>query len=125
MLTHVYVGTNDLERAKHFYDAVFAALGHGAATGLGSSYIWRNQAGVFGVTQPIDGNPATVANGGTVGFAAASVDAVNAAHDAGVAAGGRSIEDPPGWRGEGAWRMYLAYVRDPDGNKICLLHKAA
>lgn len=123
MLTHVYVGTNDLARAQTFYDAVFGALGHAPATAMGSSYIWRNNAGVFGVTQPIDGNPATVANGGTVGFAAASVEAVNAAHAAGVAAGGRSIEDPPGWRGEGAWRMYLAYLRDPDGNKICLLHR--
>jgi catechol 2,3-dioxygenase-like lactoylglutathione lyase family enzyme len=79
-------------------------------------------AGSFAITTPIDGKPATCANGGTVGFAAASPEQVDAWHAAGVAAGGTSIEDPPGLR-EGAMRLYLAYLRDPSGNKVCALYR--
>ena len=73
--------------------------------------------------KPIDGKGATHANGGTIGFAMSSPEQCKAWHDAGVAAGGKSIEDPPGVRSGGAFPMYLAYLRDPDGNKLCALHR--
>jgi catechol 2,3-dioxygenase-like lactoylglutathione lyase family enzyme len=78
---------------------------------------------VFMVTDPIDGQPATRGNGSTVGFTFDTPEEVDAWHAAGVAAGGTSIEDPPGWR-EGAFgKLYLAYLRDPDCNKLCGLHR--
>jgi hypothetical protein len=84
---------------------------------------WRSKSGVFGITKPIDGNAATCANGGTIGFGCATPELVKAFHDAGVANGGESIEDPPGWREGGSARFYLAYLRDPCGNKICAVHR--
>jgi hypothetical protein len=78
---------------------------------------------VFGITKPIDGQPATHANGGTVGFACTSPEEARAFHDAGVANGGKNIEDPPGWRESARGKLYLAYLRDPSGNKICALHR--
>ena len=82
---------------------------------------WRTPAGTFGVSLPIDGKPATFANGGTIGFACESPAQADAWHAAGVANGGATCEDPPGVR-EGS-NMYLAYLRDPDGNKLCGLHR--
>ena len=70
-----------------------------------------------------DGQPATHANGGTVGFAAASPELADKWHAAGLANGGVSIENPPGVREGAAGKLYLAYLRDPDGNKICALHR--
>ena len=83
---------------------------------------YRTKTGLFGVTPPIDGKAATHANGGTIGFACDTPEKVKAFHDAGVANGGKSIEDPPGWR-DGPNKLYLAYLRDPAGNKICALHR--
>jgi len=84
---------------------------------------YRTKSGVFGITKPIDGQPATHANGGTIGFACASPEVAKAFHDAGVANGGKSIEDPPRWREGATGKFYLAYLRDPSGNKICGLHR--
>ena len=123
MFSHVFVGSNDLTRAKVFYDAVLGTLGirpgiHDAAR---NRLVYPAPTGNFLVTIPIDGNPATVANGGTIGFAAATPAEVDAWHAAGVANGGTAIEDAPGERpGSG---LYLAYLRDPDGNKLCALHR--
>ncbi|MFM7143654.1 MAG: VOC family protein, partial [Alphaproteobacteria bacterium] len=86
---------------------------------------YLSPAGIFAITTPIDGAPATAANGGTVGFAAPSPAAADAWHAAGVANGGTSCEDPPGVREGGLGKMYLAYLRDPSGNKICALHRMA
>ena len=127
MFSHIMVGTNDLDKARSFYDAVLGALGAlgvaPAAAGGDDRIFYRTAAGIFAVTNPIDGQPATHANGATIGFAAASPEQADAWHAAGVANGGTSIEDPPGVR-EGAFgRLYLAYLRDPDGNKICALHR--
>jgi catechol 2,3-dioxygenase-like lactoylglutathione lyase family enzyme len=117
------VGAHDLAASKKFYDAVLGAIGlpAGQADPKGRIF-YRTKTGVFGITKPIDGQPATHANGGTIGFACANPEQARAFHDAGVANGGKSIEDPPGWR-EGPSKFYLAYLRDPSGNKICALHR--
>lgn len=116
------VGTNDLDKAKSFYDAVLGALGVGPAMVDRHRIFYRTPTGVFSASLPIDGQPATAANGATIGFACASPDQADAWHAAGLANGGASIEDPPGVREGGMGKMYLAYLRDPDGNKLCALH---
>jgi len=123
MFSHVMIGTNDLDRAKAFYDAVLATLG--VAPGFVDRHrvFWRTPGGVFSVSLPIDGKPATVGNGSTIGFACQSGEQVEAWHAAGVAHGGTSCEDPPGVREGAAGRIYLGYLRDPDGNKICGLYR--
>ena len=124
MYSHIMVGTNDLERSKKFYDAVLGTLGvPPGAVNEDRRIFYMTPTGIFSVTKPIDGEPATSANGATVGFAAASPEQADAWHAAGVANGGTSIEDPPGVREGGVGRLYLAYLRDPDGNKICALHR--
>jgi catechol 2,3-dioxygenase-like lactoylglutathione lyase family enzyme len=123
MFSHVMVGANDLDRARKFYDPVMGTLGVKPAMMDGHRMFYLAQGGVFAVSLPIDGQPATHANGGTVGFACASTDQVDAWHAAGVANGGVSIEDPPGVREGNMGKMYLAYLRDPDGNKLCAIHR--
>ena len=123
MFSHVMIGTNDLDRAKKFYDATLGALGVGPAVVDGHRIFYITPKGVFSVSKPIDGKPATAANGGTIGFAAASSQQADAWHAAGVANGGKTCEDPPGVRSGNSGKMYLAYLRDPDGNKICALHR--
>ena len=123
MFSHIMIGTNDLDRAKTFYDAVLGTLGVPPGNVDRHRVFYRTPTGVFSVSLPINGEPATCANGGTVGFAAADTAQADAWHAAGLAHGGVSIEDPPGVR-EGAFgNLYLAYLRDPDGNKICALHR--
>ncbi|MEM9938810.1 MAG: VOC family protein [Pseudomonadota bacterium] len=124
MFNHIMVGANDLSKAKTFYDATFAALGgrEGFLDPKGR-LIYLHNSGVFMVSLPIDGEPATFANGGTIGFSMSSAEEIDTWHAAGVRAGGETIEDPPGWRDEPAGRMYLAYLRDPDGNKLCAVHR--
>jgi len=123
MFSHIMVGTNDLDRAKAFYDAVLGTLGVSPGMVDRHRVFWRTPSGVFSVSQPIDGEPATAANGGTVGFACKTPAEADAWHAAGLAHGGVSIEDPPGVREGGFGNLYLAYLRDPDGNKICALHR--
>jgi catechol 2,3-dioxygenase-like lactoylglutathione lyase family enzyme len=123
MFSHVMVGTNDLERAKKFYDAVLGTLGVKPGAVDRHRVFWRTKAGTFGVTTPINGERATVANGGTIGFACETTEQVDAWHAAGVANGGVSIEDPPGLRKRATTELYLAYLRDPDGNKICAMKR--
>jgi len=123
MFSHIMIGTNDLERSKAFYDAVLGALGVKPGNVDRHRVFWRTPTGVFSVSLPIDGKPATVGNGSTVGFACQSTEEVDAWHAAGLALGGVSIEDPPGIREGATGKLYLAYLRDPDGNKICALHR--
>jgi len=123
MFSHIMIGTNDLEKAKTFYDGVLGALGVGPAHVDGHRIFYMTPTGVFSVSEPINGEPATFANGGTVGFACASTEQADAWHAAGVAAGGTTCEDPPGVREGGMGKMYLAYLRDPDGNKLCAVHR--
>jgi catechol 2,3-dioxygenase-like lactoylglutathione lyase family enzyme len=124
MFSHIMSGTNDVGRAKAFYDAVLGTLDiPPGAVDDNRRIFYRTPTGVFSVSKPIDGEPACCANGGTIGFAAKSPEQADAWHAAGVANGGTAIEDPPGVRG--ASKLYLAYLRDPDGNKICALHRMA
>ncbi len=122
MFSHMMVGTNDLDKSKIFYDALFKSLGgkEGFVDPKGR-IIYRRNGANFLVTKPIDGNPATVGNGGTIGFSVDSVEQAEAWHAAGLAAGGTAIEDAPGWREGPTMRLHLAYLRDPDGNKICTM----
>jgi catechol 2,3-dioxygenase-like lactoylglutathione lyase family enzyme len=123
MFSHIMIGTNDLDRAKGFYDKLLGTLGVPPAMVDGERIFYMTPTGVFSVSKPINGEPATYANGGTVGFAASSPAQADAWHAAGVAAGGKTCEDPPGVREGGMGKLYLAYLRDPDGNKICALHR--
>jgi catechol 2,3-dioxygenase-like lactoylglutathione lyase family enzyme len=123
MFSHIMIGANDLDRAKTFYDKLLGAIGIGPSMQDGNRIFFMTPTGVFGVSKPINGEPACHANGGTIGFACSSPEQVEAWHAAGVAAGGVSIEDPPGVREGSVGKMYLAYLRDPDGNKLCALHR--
>ena len=123
MFSHVMVGTNDLDRAKAFYDNLLGTLGVPPAIVDRHRIFYRTKTGTFSVSRPIDGKPATPANGGTIGFAAASTEAADAWHAAGIANGGTTCEDPPGIREGGGVKLYIAYLRDPDGNKICAIHR--
>ncbi|MGH7045548.1 MAG: VOC family protein [Stellaceae bacterium] len=122
MFSHVMVGSNDIARSKKFYDALFGAIGAQPGTvDARGRLAYTHNSGRFMVSAPIDGKPATHANGGTVGFTMSDPTQAEAWHKAGVANGGTSIEDPPGMRQGAAGELYLAYLRDPDGNKLCAL----
>ncbi|KJC45820.1 glyoxalase [Bradyrhizobium sp. LTSP885] len=123
MFSHVMIGTNDLDKAKAFYDALLSTVDVRPARVDGHRIFYITKTGVFSVSKPIDGEPATHANGGTIGFACHSPEQVEAWHAAGVAAGGKPCENPPGVREGAAGKLYLAYLRDPDGNKICAMHR--
>ncbi len=124
MFSHIMVGSNDLDRAKIFYDAIFTAAGGkpGRIDPKGR-LSYAHKGALFMVAKPIDGQPACHANGGTIGLAMDSPEQVHAWHEAGVAAGGTAVEDPPGERQGSFGPLYLAYLRDPDGNKLCALHR--
>ena len=128
MFSHVMVGTSDIERSKQFYDVVLAVLGvsdplrNTASTGHARLF-YRHDGGTFCVSEPINGEPVAFANGGTIGFKCSSPEQVRKFHDVAVAHGGTSIEDAPGLREGKMGALHLAYVRDPDGNKLCALHR--
>ena len=124
MFSHIMVGSNDIARSKKFYDALFVAMGAkpGVVDAKGR-LAYTHNGGRFMVSKPIDGKPAVAANGGTIGFTMSDAKQADAWHSAGVANGGRSIEDPPGVRQGATGRIYLAYLRDPDGNKLCGLYR--
>lgn len=123
MFSHVMFGVNDLEKSKTFYDALLGSLGIGPGIANNQRYFYRSPTGSFGITTPINGEPATHGNGSTLGFSMASPELADAFHAAGVANGGTTCEGPPGWREGAVGRLYLCYLRDPDGNKICGLHR--
>lgn len=124
MFNHIMIGSNDLERTKTFYDATVGALGGKPGTRDASGrLVYSNNGGVLMITKPIDNSSATGANGGTIGFSASSPEQADAWHKAGVENGGTAVEDPPGVRKGGSGSLYLAYLRDPDGNKLCAVHR--
>jgi catechol 2,3-dioxygenase-like lactoylglutathione lyase family enzyme len=126
MFSHVMLGANDIEASKKFYDALLGTLGikPGFVDDKGRAF-WRTSEGTFGISKPINGEPACAANGGTIGFNVDSPEQGDAWHAAGLANGGTACEDPPGIREGGMGKMYLAYLRDPSGNKICALKRMA
>ncbi|AVO41296.1 VOC family protein [Simplicispira suum] len=123
MFSHVMVGVNDLEASRQFYDAVLGTLGHGPGVANRNRYFYRSRSGSFGITTPINGEAACHGNGSTIGFTVDSPEQGAAFHAAGLANGGSTCEDPPGFREGEMGRLYLAYLRDPDGNKICVVHR--
>ena len=124
MYSHVMLGSNDLDRSKQFYDAIFTATGgrEGKIDAKGR-LVYVNNGGILLISTPIDGAPATHGNGSTIGFAVDGPEQAQAWEQAGVAHGGAAIEDPPGVRSGLGMDLYLAYLRDPDGNKLCALHR--
>jgi catechol 2,3-dioxygenase-like lactoylglutathione lyase family enzyme len=125
MFSHVMVGVNDLEASRKFYDALLGALGIAPGVANKNRYFYRSPTGTFCITTPINGEPACHGNGSTIGFTVQSAKQGDAFHAAGLANGGTTCEEPPGFRDGPVGRLYLAYLRDPDGNKICALHRPA
>lgn len=122
MFSHVMVGSNDIDRSKRFYDALFGKEAHVDDKGR---LAYRKNGAAFMVSKPLNGSSACHANGGTIGFYFETPEEVDAWHKAAIENGGTSVEDPPGYREISYGKLYLAYVRDPDGNKLCGLHRAA
>lgn len=124
MFSHIMVGANDIEASKTFYDAILGALGvaPGAIDPKGRVF-YVTPTGIFSISKPINGEPACNGNGATIGFAAKDPATADAWHAAGVAHGGTTCEDPPGVRESPMGALYLAYLRDPAGNKLCALHR--
>ena len=127
MFSHIMLGANDLEVSKAFYDAVLGKLG--AKPGVLSPnahghkrYFYFLSGSIFIITEPINDEPASHGNGSTIGFKADSPEDADAWHAAGVANGGKAIEVPPGIREGNGMKLYLAYLLDPAGNKICAMH---
>ncbi len=128
MFNHIMIGSNDIERSKRFYDAVLGTLGAGEPIrNIGPSghtrLFYRHEGSVFCISEPINDEAATFANGGTIGFKCSSPELVHRFHDTAVAHGGISVEDPPGLREGGLGSLHLAYVRDPDGHKLCAIYR--
>ncbi len=128
MFNHIMIGTNDIEKSKKFYDAVLATLGvpepfRNVAPSGHVRLFYRHEGNTFCISEPINGEAATSANGGTIGFKCTSEEQLHQFHDVAVAHGGQSVEDPPGIRESTLGAMHLAYVRDPDGNKLCALYR--
>ena len=129
MFNHIMLGSNDLERSRAFYDAVLKVMGCGgppirSVTPTGHARLfYRHDGQSLAISQPIDNEPATAANGSTVAFKCTSSEVVLAFHEAAIRHGGRSIEDPPGLRESALGAYWLAYVRDPDGHKLCAIYR--
>ena len=123
MFSHIMLGVSDLARSKTFYDALLATVGVGPGVANKNRFFYRSATGVFAISTPINGEPATHGNGSTTGFAMQSAEQCDAFHAAGIANGGTTCEDAPGIREGDMGKMYLAYLRDPSGNKICALQR--
>lgn len=125
MFNHVMIGTNDLEKARAFYDPVMGALGYvNGASAHAAVLVYRCGDQSFAVRAPRNGGDATAANGGTIGLRAKNTDEVVAFHRAGLANGGTD-DGAPGVRPDSPGQPYIAYLRDPDGNKICATWKSS
>ena len=125
MFSHIMLGADDIEASKKFYDATLGVLGAKPGTiDPKGRVIYMNKGGMLLLTKPIDGQPASCGNGSTIGFAVESQEEADKWHEAGIANGGTAIEDPPGIREGAGMKLYLAYLRDPSGNKLCALMRA-
>jgi catechol 2,3-dioxygenase-like lactoylglutathione lyase family enzyme len=116
MIGYVTLGTNDLQRAARFYDALAAEMGVGRMMDFETFIAWGAPGGApgIGLIKPHDGNAASVGNGVMVALEAKDKDQVHRLYDLALANGG-TCEGPPGPRGEA---FYGGYFRDPDGNKL-------
>lgn len=123
MFSHIMIGSDDIDKSKVFYDAILSVLGYneGIIDRKGRC-MYISEQGVLGITKPINGEEASHGNGMTIGFKVTSPELVDAWHAAGIANGGITCEDPPGVRESPERKLYLAYLRDPYGNKICAAH---
>ena len=123
MFSHIMIGANDIQASKVFYDAILGELGHkpGVMDEKGRCFYFT-KTGIFALTPPINGEKASHGNGTTIGFSVVSSDQADAWHATGIANGGVNCEDLPGLREGGLGKLYLAYLLDPSGNKICALH---
>lgn len=124
MFSHIMVGANDVQQSKVFYDAILGTLGYGPGVidDKGRCFYF-NDSSVFAITKPINAEPASHGNGCTIGFSAKTSAAADAWHAAGLANGGSACEEVPGVRNSPKGDLYLAYLLDPSGNKICSLHR--
>ncbi|NHO31064.1 VOC family protein [Acetobacter fallax] len=123
MFSHIMLGSNDIERSKKFYDAIFESISiPPSEVNAKGRLVYAHHKERLVIGKPINGKLATPANGGTIGFAVDSAEHVEAWHRAGVANGGEAVEDPPGIRKTATGDLYLAYLRDPDGNKLCAMY---
>ena len=124
MFSHIMLGANNVQESKAFYDAILGELGHepGVIDEKGRCFYFTKK-GVFAISKPIDGEPACHGNGSTTGFTAKNPTEVDDWHSVGLANGGSTCEDPPGIREGTIGQLYLAYLRDPSGNKICAVHR--
>lgn len=128
MFSHIMIGSNDIERSKNFYSSVLAVLGAKEPevnvndTGQTRLFYIHNGS-IFCITEPINGEPATTANGSTIGFTCGSPEQVKELHDVAVANGAISVEGPPGLRNNSTGKKHLCYFLDPDGHKICGMYR--
>lgn len=126
MLSYLYIGANDVGASGRFYDAVLSRLGYDTEQ-AGGQYCFSlprvadpsNGPGTIHVAKPFDGEPATAGNGIMPAFRAGSKDKVNAAHADGLASGGAD-DGAPGYREAYEDDFYVAYLRDPLGNKLAV-----
>ena len=128
MLNNIMIGSSDIEKSKAFYNAVLGVLGAGEpmahVNDTGQTRLFYSHNGsTFSISEPINGKPVEPSNGSTIGFACSSPEQITKLHDVAVANGGKSIEDPPGLRDGSMGPMYLCYFTDPDGHKICGIHR--
>ncbi|UTW59879.1 VOC family protein [Kordiimonas sp. SCSIO 12603] len=126
MFSHIMLGADDMEKSRKFYDAIMEVLGHkpGFMDDKGRCF-YMEKSGIFSLSVPINGEPASGGNGSTIGFVAENPETIDKWHEVGLANGGTTLEDPPGVREGAGGKLYLAYLRDPSGNKICALHRLA
>ena len=130
MLNHVMIGSNDIEKTRNFYNSVLSVLGaddameHVNETGQ-TRLFYIHDGSTFSISEPVNGEPVSIANGSTIGFVCGSPEQVKEFHDIAVANGGISVEDPPGPRDGTMGLMHLCYFLDPDGHKICGIHRPA
>ncbi|CAG22326.1 VOC family protein [Photobacterium profundum] len=126
MFSHIMVGANDIQQSKTFYDAILGAMGYepGVLDEKGRCFYFT-KSGIFALSKPINGESACHGNGSTIGFSAESTEIADAWHAAGVANGGTTCEEPPAIREGAIGQLYLAYLRDPSGNKVCAVHRVS
>ena len=119
MFTHAFLGSNGVERSRKFYDATMKELGYeNVVPPEAGMLVYSGPQGTLVVGKPYDGQPANPSNGATLGLAAKDDETVARWHEAGKANGG-TCDGPPGPRERAPNNSVGAYLRDPDGNKIC------